>query len=109
MSATIYPHLVTRKDGTVVIVGTGLKVVMLATMHLAHGCGAEELHRQYPSLTLGQIHSALAYYYDHEQEMNRLIDERLATERDLVGAGTESPLRAKLRASKNAMAAARCR
>lgn len=31
----------------------------------------------HPYLTMGQIHSALAYYYDHEDELNKDIERRL--------------------------------
>lgn len=45
---------------------------------LAYGWSPEELHFQHPYLTLGQIHSALAYYWDHKAEVDREIGERLA-------------------------------
>jgi hypothetical protein len=38
--------------------------------------GAEELHFQFPHLSLGQIHSALAYYWDHKDELDADIDRR---------------------------------
>jgi hypothetical protein len=31
----------------------------------AHGGSPEEIHYQHPHLSLGQIHSALGYYWDH--------------------------------------------
>jgi len=36
-----------------------------------------ELHLQHSYLTMGQIHSALAYYYDHEDELSKDIEHRL--------------------------------
>jgi uncharacterized protein (DUF433 family) len=59
-----------------VIVGTTMKVVELVTAHLAHGWSPEELHFQFPHLSLGQIHSALAYYWDHKNELDADIDRR---------------------------------
>jgi hypothetical protein len=35
------------------------------------------LHFQHPQLTLGQIHSALAYYWDHKAELDQDIERRL--------------------------------
>jgi hypothetical protein len=32
----------------------------------------------HPYLTLGQIHSALAYYWDHQEELEQDIERRLA-------------------------------
>ncbi len=43
----------------------------------AYGWSSEELHFQHPYLTLGQIHSALAYYWDHREELDRDIQRRL--------------------------------
>jgi uncharacterized protein (DUF433 family) len=42
-----------------------MKVVKLVTAQMAHGWSPEELVFQFPFLTLGQVHSALAYYWDH--------------------------------------------
>ena len=71
-----YPHLSTNADGVPVIAGTTMKVVELVTAHLAHGWSPEELHFQFPHLSLGQIHSALAYYWDHKDELDADIERR---------------------------------
>jgi len=75
MPAVTYPHIEIREDGTPAIVGTRITVTHLAMERLAYHWDAEEMRRQHPTLTLGQIHSALAYYYDHEDEINRAIEE----------------------------------
>lgn len=70
--------------------------------HLAHGSDAHEIHREFPDLTLGQIHSALAYYYDHQDEVDAEIAQRLARSDELRGRLEAklgaSPLKAKLKA-----------
>jgi uncharacterized protein (DUF433 family) len=75
---TRYEHIVLTKNGVPVIAGTTMKVVELVTAHIAYGWSAEELHFQFPALTLGQIHSALAYYWDHQAELDDDIARRLA-------------------------------
>ena len=35
-----------------------------------------EIHREFPHLSLGAIHSALAYYYDHQTEVDEDIARR---------------------------------
>jgi hypothetical protein len=35
------------------------------------------LHFQHPYLTMGQIHSVLAYYWDHKAELDQDIERRL--------------------------------
>lgn len=60
-----------------VITGTTMKVIELVQEYLAHGWSPEELHFQHPYLTLGQIYSALAYYWDHKEELDLDIERRL--------------------------------
>jgi uncharacterized protein (DUF433 family) len=84
-----------------VLTGTRIKVVEIALDHLAHGADAEELHRQFPFLTLGQIHSALAYYYDHEEEVDRDIALRMSKVGEIQSRLGNSPLARKLKAIKS--------
>lgn len=100
MPLVAYPHIETPTDGEPVISGTPTKVIMIAMDRLAHQWDAHEIKRQRPHLTLGQIHSALAFYYDHEQEMNALIEDRLRREDALLNEHGASRLRASLQAIK---------
>ena len=52
------------------------RVSMIVADYLWHGWSAEEIVRQYPYLTLAETHAALAYYFDHRDE----IDLELAAE-----------------------------
>ena len=74
---TPYEHIILDERGSPVITGTTMKVVELIEEKLAHGWSAEELCFQHPYLTLGQIYSALAYYADHQAELERDIEDRL--------------------------------
>ena len=74
---TSYEHIVLDEKGRPIISGTTMKVVELVVEKLAHGWSAEELHFQHPYLTLGQIYSALAYYADHQAEIERDIESHL--------------------------------
>jgi len=96
-STTSYEHVRLDSDCVPVIVGTTMKVVELVMAQVAHGWSPEELHFQHPYLTLGQIHSALAYYWDHKDELDADIERRrLYAEEERRKAGL-SPLAAKLR------------
>jgi uncharacterized protein (DUF433 family) len=75
-SSTAYPHIVLNEDQVPHIAGTTMKLVELVMAQRANGWSAEELHFQFPHLTLGQIHSALGYYWDHQEEMDRDIERR---------------------------------
>lgn len=74
---TPYEHIELNRDLVPSIAGTKTKVVELVVEHQAYGWSPEELHFQHPYLTLEQIHSALAYYWDHREELDRDIRRRL--------------------------------
>jgi uncharacterized protein (DUF433 family) len=71
-----YAHITINADGVPAITGTTMKVVELVMAHQAHGWSPAELHFQFPHLSLGQIHSALSYYWDHKDELDAEIDRR---------------------------------
>lgn len=75
--ATAYEHIVVDESSVPLIEGTTTKVVELVLDVLAYGWSPEEIQFQHPHLTLGQIHSALAYYWDHKEELDRDIERRL--------------------------------
>ena len=77
LSETRYEHIMLNEAQVPMIAGTTMKVTELVLDHLAYGWSPEELHFQHPDLTLGQIHSALAYYWDHKAELDEDIDRRL--------------------------------
>jgi len=75
--ATAYEHVVVDESGTPLIEGTTMKVVELVLETHAYGWSPDELQFQHPYLTLGQIHSALAYYWGHKEDLDRDIERRL--------------------------------
>ena len=75
---TKYEHIVLDEKGVPIIVGTTIKVIELILEKSAYGWSPEELHFQHSYLTLGQIYSALAYYWDHQKELDLEIEKRLA-------------------------------
>ena len=78
-----------------------MKVVELVMAQRAHGWSPEELHFQHPDLSLGQIHSALAYYWDHRDELDREIDQRSRLVEEIRSKIGVSPLAEKLRALRS--------
>lgn len=61
--------------GSAVIRGTRFPVWSLVEYVLRGGMTPEEIVRDWDYLTLAQVHGALAYYYDHEAEIDRDIRE----------------------------------
>ena len=74
---TKYEHITLDENSVPLIEGTTIKVVEVVVEKIAYGWSPEELHFQHPHLTLGQIHSALAYYYDHKDELDKDIELHL--------------------------------
>ena len=92
---TTYEHVEIDAGGVPIIAGTNMKIVELA--QLAHGWSPEELHFQHPYLSLGQIHSALAYYWDHKEELDADIKRRRQYAEEARREAGPSPLAHKLR------------
>ena len=75
-TGTTYEHVQIDADGAPIIAGTTMKVVELVMAQMAYGWSPEELHFQHPYLSLGEIYSALAYYWDHCNELDTEIERR---------------------------------
>ena len=76
LTATRYEHIVLDERGVPRIAGTQLRAIDLVEAKHANGWTPEQLHEQHPELTLGQIYSALAYYWDHQEELDAAIATR---------------------------------
>ncbi len=94
---TRYEHIMLDQAQVPMIADTTMKVIELVLAHLAYGWSPDELHFQFPHLTLGQIHSALAYYWDHRAELDKDVERRLESV-DKLRDSLESPLVARLKA-----------
>ena len=93
---TAYEHIVLDEQSVPFIEGTPIKVVELVLDHKAYGWSPAELHFQHPQLTLGQIHSALAYYWDHQEDLDGDLGERLQRVDRLRSEAAASPLQSRL-------------
>ena len=98
LTQTAYEHIAIDGSNVPFIKSTTMKVVELVQEHIAHGWSAEELHFQHPHLSLGQIHSALAYYWDHKDELDRDMTYRRERVKEMRRAAPISPLVARIKA-----------
>jgi uncharacterized protein (DUF433 family) len=80
------------------IEGTRTKVLELVIDKLAHGSSPEEMHFQYPHLSMAQIHAALTYYYDNRDALEEEIDRRYRAAEAMRVQASTSPLQQRLRA-----------
>jgi uncharacterized protein (DUF433 family) len=76
MSSITTTHIELDEHGIAWIEGTRVKVIEVAIDKLVHGSSPEEIHFQYPHLSLAQIHAALAFYYDNQAELDSDIKRR---------------------------------
>jgi uncharacterized protein (DUF433 family) len=90
-------HIEIDSTGRAWLAGANTKVVEVVLDKLAYGWSPEEMHLQHPHLSLAQIHSALAYYYDHQAEIDLEIADQIAEYAKLRAAAEDSLLRTKLR------------
>ena len=56
------------------IAGRRIKVQHIVIWHLVRGMSVSEIADEY-DLTLADVHAALAYYYDHKEEIDAQIKE----------------------------------
>ena len=95
---TAYEHIVLNEQEAPIIEGTTLKVVELILEMNAYGWSPQEWQFQHPYLTLGKVHAALAYYWDHAEELDRDIIRRAGKADYIRRAVGPSRLREKLHA-----------
>jgi uncharacterized protein (DUF433 family) len=71
----IHPHIVEDTDnGRPIITGTRTRVSNVVAYYKL-GLSAEELAREFPHLGLAQIHDALSYYYENQEDIDKEIEE----------------------------------
>lgn len=74
------------------IVGTRVRVQDIYAQSELHGRTAEEIAEGLPNLTLGQIHAALSYLFDHRDEVLREMREDETFVAQMRASGGPSPL-----------------
>jgi uncharacterized protein (DUF433 family) len=94
---TTYEHIILDDRDVPIIEGTTMKVIELVGAALVYSWSPAELQDQFPYLTLGQIHSALAYYWDHQAVLDQDMEQRLQQVEELRRHAGQSPLRARLK------------
>ena len=70
--------------------GRRISVFQIAERIVTHGQEPEHVADQL-DISMGEVHSALAYYYDHVNEMNDVRDRHRELEADLESVATQPP------------------
>src|SRR3954447_6831193 len=72
MSDVIRQHITKTPGvcgGKACIAGHRIRVMDVVVLHEMRGLCPEEIVYQYPSITLADVHAALAYYFDNPEEI----------------------------------------
>ncbi len=84
------------------IAGTRIRVQDIFSLSEREGKTPDEIAAAFPHLTLAQIHAALAYYFDHQDEIKREIREDEAFVAAMMAKAGPGPLEEKLKGAKTA-------
>lgn len=101
MPTTVVSQIEIDDRGVAWIAGANTKVIEVVLDKIAHGWSPEEMHFQHPHLSLAQIHSALAYYYEHKGKIDTQIERELREAQELSAASADPVFRKKLLELKN--------
>ncbi len=74
MSVAVYGHIEVDERGVAWLPEARTRVREIVIDKVGLGHSPEEIQRQHPHLSLAQIHAALAYYYDHQREIDAEIE-----------------------------------
>jgi uncharacterized protein (DUF433 family) len=82
------------------IEGHRIKVKHIAVCHERMGMCPDEIVTSHPTITLTLVHAALAYYYDHKDEIDADIEEGRRFVEELKAKSPPSKLQKLLQARK---------
>ncbi len=83
-------------EGVAWIGGTKVKVIEIVLDKIAYGWSPEEIHFQHPHLSLAQIHGALTYYYESQNDLDAQIRRRLEEAGELAAHVSDPDFRRRL-------------
>lgn len=97
LSPTGWPHICFDERGVAWVDDTNVKVKEIVLDRLAYRSTPEEMHVEYPHLSLAQIHAALGYYYDHKQDLDAELSRDESDIAEMRALSAETPGRRKVR------------
>ena len=94
--AQTVPHIRLDEHDRAWLDDTNIKVIEVVLDHLAYGWNAETIQENHPQLSLAQVYAALAWYYDHQAEMDAEVERQDERIRALRAASQPSALQRRL-------------
>jgi uncharacterized protein (DUF433 family) len=74
-----------------------IRVAQIVMDYLAHGWSPDEMCRHHSHLMPAEAYAAMAYYYDHQAEINTEIEAELAEGRAAMAAAPATPFVIRMR------------
>jgi hypothetical protein len=75
-----------------------VRVAQIVMDYLGHGWSPDEMCRQHPYLRPAEVHAAMAYYFDHQDEIDREIQAEWRQVQDDRSQSAPSPFFVRLKA-----------
>lgn len=98
---TVYPHILSEPGKPACLQRPPhTRVSEIVLDHTEQGWSADEIQRQHPYLRLAEIHSALAFYFDHPEAVEAEIAAEVLEAGQLANATPKPPFLPQLLARK---------
>jgi uncharacterized protein (DUF433 family) len=76
----------------------GVRVAQIVMDYLAYGWSVDEMCRQHPYLAPAEAHAAMAYYFDHPEEIDAEISAEVRETAAQLANAPPTPFLARMRA-----------
>lgn len=95
-----YPHIIKENGASAHLERLPrIRVSQIVGSYLVHGWSVDEICRQFPHLHPGEAHAAMAYYFDHKEEIESELESELKEFEQARRDSTPSPFRVRMKRS----------
>src|SRR5947209_19314748 len=99
--AVTYPHIEKIEGSPARLVRMPrIRVAQIVVDYLNHGWSADEICIHYPHLRLAEVHSAMAYYFDHQPEIDAEIEDEQRLIHEARSSAKPTPVELRLRTQR---------
>lgn len=99
MLALSYPHIEKLDDQPARLQRVSrTRVAQIVMDYLAYGWSVEEICRQHPYLKPAEAHSAMGYYFDHQEEIEQEIAQEWEQAQSDIRQTAKSPFYVRMKA-----------
>lgn len=101
-SKLIYPHIekISSSEPAYLTRIPRVRIAQIVMDYFAYGWSVEEMCRQHSYLTLSEAHAAMAYYFDHQEEIDQEIYSEWEEAKQAKNLSLPSPFLVRIRTDK---------